>query len=106
MPRISLLLRRRTIAVAALLALAPAAVPVSVLAQRSSATRAAASPARVPFTLEQVMSATYPTNLTAARSGERIAWTLNASGQRNIWVAEGPTFTPRRLTEYLQDDAQ
>lgn len=110
MPRISLLFRRPTCAVAvALLALAPAVSPVGVNAQRSSAGRAsapAAMPARAPFTLEQVMSAPYPTNLTAARSGERIAWTLNASGQRNIWVAEGPTFTPRRLTDYLQDDGQ
>lgn len=56
------------------------------------------------FTLEQVMGAPYPTELTA--SGERIAWTLNARGQRNIWVAEGPTFEARRLTGYIADDGQ
>lgn len=61
-------------------------------------------PAQRGFTLEQVMSAPYPTNLTA--SGERLAWTLNARGQRNVWVAEGPRFEARRLTAYIADDGQ
>ncbi len=58
------------------------------------------------FTLDQVMSAPYPTNLTAAATGERIAWTLNERGLRNVWVAEGPAFTARRLTNFESDDAQ
>jgi dipeptidyl aminopeptidase/acylaminoacyl peptidase len=59
-----------------------------------------------PFTLDQVMSAPFVTNLTAATTGERLAWTLNARGQRNVWVAEGPSFTARQLTRYLLDDGQ
>jgi dipeptidyl aminopeptidase/acylaminoacyl peptidase len=62
--------------------------------------------AQKPFTLEQVMSAPFPSNLTAAKKSNRIAWTLDRQGRRNIWVAEGPAFTARQLTNYLDDDGQ
>lgn len=65
-----------------------------------------AAQAQAPITLDQVMSAPYPTNLTAAATGERLAWTLNERGLRNIWVAEGPEFAARRLTNYQTDDGQ
>ena len=58
------------------------------------------------FTLEQVMSAPYANELTASATGERIAWALKERGRRNIWIAEGPAFTPRRLTSYDSDDGQ
>lgn len=48
----------------------------------------------------------FPNELTASATGARIAWAFNEQGQRNIYVAEGPTFTARRLTNYLQDDGQ
>ena len=48
----------------------------------------------------------YPTELTAAPAGERIAWALDEEGRRNIFVAEGPDFTPRKLTDFSVDDAQ
>lgn len=48
----------------------------------------------------------FPSELTAAATGSRIAWAFNEQGQRNIYVAEGPTFIARRLTSYLQDDGQ
>src|SRR2546430_1616993 len=57
-------------------------------------------------TLEQLLTVPFPENLTAAKTGNRVAWTLNEEGKRNIWVAEGPAFTARRLTSYLQDDGQ
>ena len=59
-----------------------------------------------PFSIAQVKSYPFPTGLTAARTGARIAWALNEQGRRNIWVAEGPAFTPRRLTTYMADDGQ
>src|SRR5688500_14271690 len=59
-----------------------------------------------PFTIAQVKSYPFPTGLTAARTGSRIAWALNEQGRRNIWVAEGPDFAPRRLTNYMLDDGQ
>ena len=62
--------------------------------------------AQKPFTLEQVMSAPFPANLTAAKQNNRVTWTLNQAGRRNIWVAEGPGFTARQITKFNQDDGQ
>ena len=62
--------------------------------------------AQEKFTLEQVLSAPFPSNLTAAKSGNRLAWTFDEQGKRNVWVAEGPDFKARRLTSYLEDDGQ
>ncbi len=87
---------------AALLAAALTFAPLTLSAQRPTA----ASSARAGYSLEQVMSAPFATNLTAAASGERLAWTLNERGQRNVFVAEGPAFEARRLTNYTQDDGQ
>jgi len=58
------------------------------------------------FTLEQVLSAPFPADLIASKTGNRIAWTLDEQGKRNVWVAEGPDFKARRLTSYLDDDGQ
>src|SRR5947208_13116233 len=62
--------------------------------------------AQKPFTVEPVMSAPFPSNLTAAKNANRIAWVLDQEGRRNIWVAEGPAFTARQLTKYNEDDGQ
>src|SRR5882757_5453007 len=62
--------------------------------------------AQKSVTLEELMSAPFPDNLTAAKVSNRVAWTLNQEGKRNIWVAEGPSFSARRLTAYLEDDGQ
>jgi len=62
--------------------------------------------AQKPFTLEQILSAPFAANLTAAKKVNRIAWTLDEEGKRNVWVAEGPDFKARRLTSYLTDDGQ
>jgi len=56
------------------------------------------------FPLEQVLSAPFVSNLVAAKTGSRLAWTLNQEGKRNIWVAEAPSFTARQLTTYNSDD--
>jgi len=62
--------------------------------------------AQEQFTLEQVLSAPFPANLVASKTDNRIAWTLDEQGKRNVWVAEGPEFKARRLTSYLEDDGQ
>lgn len=62
------------------------------------------APAQETFSVEQVLSAPFPANLVASKTGSRVAWTLDQEGQRNIWVAEGPSFTARQLTDYNQDD--
>lgn len=61
---------------------------------------------RAPFTLEQVMSSPFPTELTAAPTGGGVAWVFNARGARNIWVAEPPDYKDRQLTAYTDDDGQ
>jgi dipeptidyl aminopeptidase/acylaminoacyl peptidase len=48
----------------------------------------------------------FTTELTAAATGARIAWAMNEEGRRNVYVAEGPAFTPRKLTDYTKDDGQ
>lgn len=77
-----------------------AATFAAVLAVLPTTMSAQARAASAPFTLEQVTSAPFANNLTTAATSERLAWTLNERGLRNIWVAEGPAFTARRLTNY------
>src|SRR3989454_44339 len=50
------------------------------------------------------MSAPFPTDLTAAPAGGKVAWVLNAKGVRNIWIAEPPNYKGRQLTSYNEDD--
>ncbi len=59
-----------------------------------------------PFSLDQVLGAAFPTELTAAPSGGRVAWVSNARGVRNIMVAQGPEYRAGRITAYTQDDGR
>jgi dipeptidyl aminopeptidase/acylaminoacyl peptidase len=60
------------------------------------------------FTIEQVMSSPFPSELTAAKHGSRVAWVFDAQGVRNVWVADGPGFakTARQVTRFSSDDGQ
>ena len=58
------------------------------------------------FTLEQVTSSPFPSELVASQKGERVAWVFDKEGRRNIFVAEGPQFRARQLTRYNADDGQ
>ncbi len=58
------------------------------------------------FTIAQIMSAPFPTDLVAAPKGDAVAWVLNQKGARNIWVAEAPAYKGRQLTNYRDDDGQ
>jgi dipeptidyl aminopeptidase/acylaminoacyl peptidase len=62
--------------------------------------------AQKPFTLEQILSAPFPSDLTAAKDSNRLAWIFDQQGRRNVWVAEAPGFAARRLTRYNEDDGQ
>ena len=64
--------------------------------------------AQSSFTLEQVMSSPFPSELTASAHGGRVAWVFDAKGVRNVWVADGPDFvhTARQLSHYTADDGQ
>ncbi|HEY5825081.1 MAG TPA: prolyl oligopeptidase family serine peptidase [Cyclobacteriaceae bacterium] len=58
------------------------------------------------FTLEAVKSYPFPTELTSCSQGSKIAWAVDEQGKRNVYVAEGPDFKPRKITNYTQDDGQ
>jgi dipeptidyl aminopeptidase/acylaminoacyl peptidase len=64
--------------------------------------------AQSPFSLEQVLSSGFPSELVAATYGSRVAWVFNVKGVRNVWVADGPDFahTARQVTRYSADDGQ
>src|SRR5215216_7469365 len=72
----------------------------------SQAQRAIRNSQSGSFTLEQIKSYPFPNELTASANGARIAWAFNERGARNVWVAEGPEFKARRLTNYETDDGQ
>jgi dipeptidyl aminopeptidase/acylaminoacyl peptidase len=58
------------------------------------------------LTIEQISGAPFPSQLSAAPEGNRIAWIYNERGARNVWIGEkaGKAFHARRLTTYTADD--
>jgi dipeptidyl aminopeptidase/acylaminoacyl peptidase len=79
-------------------------VPVLML---TALTICPASKAQKAPTLEQFLSAPFPTELTAAPAKGRVAWVFNARGARNLWVAEPSadgSYKSRQLTSFKDDD--
>jgi dipeptidyl aminopeptidase/acylaminoacyl peptidase len=66
----------------------------------------AAWSAPAPFTIDQVLGSAFPTYLTVAPAGGKLAWVSNARGVVNIMVAEPPAYTARKITSYTEDDGQ
>jgi dipeptidyl aminopeptidase/acylaminoacyl peptidase len=62
--------------------------------------------AQKQFTLEQVMSAPFPSDLVAAPIGGSVAWVQIAKGARNVWVASPPDYRGKQLTSYNDDDGE
>jgi len=60
------------------------------------------------FTLDQVLSAPFSSQLSAAPVGGAFAWVTNLQGRRNLWVAtknvDGKSYGSRQLTNYSEDD--
>src|ERR1043166_2185465 len=79
---------------------------LTVLATAAASAVAQRPAPKTGFTLEQVTSLPFPDALPAAATGRKLAWELNERGVRNVWVAEGPDFKARRLTDYTLDDGQ
>ncbi|MFN0121157.1 MAG: prolyl oligopeptidase family serine peptidase [Blastocatellia bacterium] len=73
---------------------------------RPARVSAAAQQTSQGFTIEQVLSAPFTSDLVAAPRGQRIAWAFDWQGKRNVWMAEGPAWKPKQLTQYNQDDGQ
>ena len=68
------------------------------------------TPAAYPaaFTLEQVLSAPFASDIVAAPAGRAFAWASDARGRRNVWLALGRSanagFAVHPLTHYTADD--
>ncbi len=58
------------------------------------------------FTIDQVMSSGFPSNLTTASSGDFAAWVTNKKGVRNIYVSGGSLASTKMVTSYTLDDGQ
>jgi dipeptidyl-peptidase-4 len=58
------------------------------------------------FPLKAVMSYSFPSNLIVSPQGDLVAWVFNSEGKRNIWVAAGPDYKARQLTQYSLDGGQ
>src|SRR5437773_11253923 len=56
------------------------------------------------FTLEQVMSSPFPSNLVSTKRSGRVAWVFHAKGVRNLWIAHAASFAARQVTHYSEDD--
>jgi dipeptidyl aminopeptidase/acylaminoacyl peptidase len=59
------------------------------------------------FSLEQILSAPFPTDLVAEPDGARFAWVSNERGRRGVWLATpqaGGTYATRLLIRYADDD--
>lgn len=48
----------------------------------------------------------FPTELIGSANESKIAFALDEQGSRNVYVAEGPEFKARRLTNFTEDDGQ
>ena len=81
-----------------------AAAVVGGLLMQCVTAHAAPHPA---FSLQQVLSAPFPSGLIAAPAGGRAAWIYNDRGARNLWVAEkdaNGAMRGRAVTHYSGDD--
>jgi dipeptidyl aminopeptidase/acylaminoacyl peptidase len=62
------------------------------------------------FTIEQILSAPFPSNLVASLDGNHFAWVSNEAGLRNVWLAthraSGSGYETRVLTTFTEDDGQ
>ena len=54
--------------------------------------------------ISNYLSAPFPTDLTASKNTNTIAWVFNDKGSRNIYVASGPLFLAKKITGYSGDD--
>ncbi len=58
------------------------------------------------YTLEDIMSYAFPSNLVASSRGDLVAWVFNQEGNRNIWIARSPDYKAFQLTGSSEDDGQ
>jgi len=73
-------------------------------ASLSAALAAPATPGA--FSIEDVLSAPFPSDLVASPDGGAVAWVFDDRGSRNVWAASAPDWTGRAITSYRGDDGQ
>ena len=87
-----------------------AALTTALLTSLILSGQPASAESRLPahdFTIEQVLSAPFPSGLVAAGQGGRVAWVFDKAGSRNVWLAEpgaNGRFSARPITSYIGDD--
>lgn len=58
------------------------------------------------FTVEDMLSPPYPSEMVSARDVDRIAWISVERGRRNVYTAVAPEWAPVRLTDWGDDDGR
>jgi dipeptidyl aminopeptidase/acylaminoacyl peptidase len=63
------------------------------------------------FTIEQIMSSPFPTQLVASGNGapsqaDIVGWVFNNKGADNVWIASPPSYEGRSVTHYSGDSGQ
>ncbi len=58
------------------------------------------------FTLPEILSSGFPSELSASPAGALLALVVNTLGVRNIYVAGPPDYRARAVTNYKEDDGQ
>ncbi|MGC1303715.1 MAG: prolyl oligopeptidase family serine peptidase [Caulobacteraceae bacterium] len=64
----------------------------------------AATARTADFTIQQALSAPFPSSLTTAATAARVAWVSNKDGARNVWVADAAGGRAHAITAYTGDD--
>ncbi len=58
------------------------------------------------FSIEDVLSPGFPSQLVSAKDADRIAWIENEEGRRNVFTAVAPEYNPVQLTRFEDDDGR
>lgn len=77
-----------------------------LLATLAAVFLAAPLAAQAPYSLDDILAAPFATDIVSAPSGSAFAWIRYDRGARNIWIAEGPAFVGRQITDWSDDDGQ
>jgi len=56
--------------------------------------------------IDQVLNYPFVSEMAAAKEANRVAWIRDLKGVRNVWVADGPAYKARQVTQYKNDDGQ
>jgi dipeptidyl aminopeptidase/acylaminoacyl peptidase len=64
----------------------------------------AGAPAK--FSMAEVLAYPFPETLVSSADGSAIAYAINQRGERSIWFARAPEYTPRELVAEHQDDGR